>query len=301
MNSKLYKFKYFPKKIFLYNGLLKIKKNDLMLKNKRDEVILQFLQKEFASTLKQVKEEKHKKNNHSSYVWTMWLQGEQAAPEIVQFCLQSIKNHLNEDLNLVILDEKNIHQYITIPKIIQKKYQKGLISPAHYSDIIRSIILKEYGGLWLDSTIFVNAQITKEYTNQDFNTIKNHSCDLLPFCKYRWVYFLIGGSNSLLFSYLYALLTAYWKKYDYAISYFLVDYFIEVARRFDNRVAQLLEENPENNQACFILEEYLEQPLNKQHIQEALENSSQQFYKLSHRNQINQETFAYLKQQSSKK
>ena len=58
------------------------------------------------------------------------------------------------DFNIVILCENNIKDYINLPDHIMKKYFEGKISRTHFSDILRVAILAQYGGLWLDSTVF---------------------------------------------------------------------------------------------------------------------------------------------------
>lgn len=48
-------------------------------------------------------------------VFTLWLQGEEAAPPIVKACLRSMRRHLRQEL--VVLDEKTLFEWISLPGI----------------------------------------------------------------------------------------------------------------------------------------------------------------------------------------
>lgn len=55
-------------------------------------------------------------------------------------------------INVVTLD--NLDHYLKLPRIIFDKYNRGWISGAHLSDVIRINLLAYYGGIWIDSTVF---------------------------------------------------------------------------------------------------------------------------------------------------
>ena len=99
-------------------------------------------------------------------IYTLWLQGEQQAPPIVQSCFKSIRDHCTQDL--VVLDAQNLHNYISLPEAIEEKYRAGKIKPAHFADICRVELLHSYGGYWLDATCFVSAPIPEFIRKEDF-------------------------------------------------------------------------------------------------------------------------------------
>lgn len=99
-------------------------------------------------------------------IWTLWLQGEENAPDLVKACFRSIRANCKQEL--VVLDEKTIWDYITLPPEIVAKRNAGQITHAHFADICRVELLYEHGGIWLDSTAFVTAPIPDEIINQDF-------------------------------------------------------------------------------------------------------------------------------------
>ncbi len=99
-------------------------------------------------------------------IYTMWLQGEDKAPPLVQACFASIRKYCSQEL--VILDENTIFDYITLPEVIVQKYKAGKIARAHFADICRVELLYRHGGIWLDSTAFVTAPIPQWIIDQDF-------------------------------------------------------------------------------------------------------------------------------------
>ena len=86
-------------------------------------------------------------------IYILWFQGFDNAPYIVNKCVESWK-YYNKDWKIILLDRTNINQYIKIEQYIDLSSKKLLL--AHESDIIRLCLLKEHGGLWVDSTLFCN-------------------------------------------------------------------------------------------------------------------------------------------------
>ena len=95
-------------------------------------------------------------------VWVLWLQGEENAPEIVKACIASTKRAF-KGYEYKVLDKSNIHDYIELPDYIEEKYKKGIITHAHYSDIVRVALLSQYGGVWVDATVYCTADGIPSY------------------------------------------------------------------------------------------------------------------------------------------
>ena len=88
----------------------------------------------------------------SDVIWWCWLQGLEKAPDIVRCCLESIKSLGKK---IVLLDGSNIEEYVSLPGHIEEKYEKGIISNAHYTDLVRLELLTKRGGLWIDATTYI--------------------------------------------------------------------------------------------------------------------------------------------------
>lgn len=105
-------------------------------------------------------------NDSNDKIWTIWQQGEEKAPALVKACFRSIRKNCKQEL--IVLDDTNIFDYITLPQEIVEKYKAGKIKRAHFADICRVELLYEHGGYWLDSTGFATASIPDWIEDQDF-------------------------------------------------------------------------------------------------------------------------------------
>ena len=108
-----------------------------------------------------------KKTRGREKIFTLWLQGEKNAPELVQACWRSMRKNC-PDQDLVILDEKTLWDYIDLPDQILEKWRRGQIKNAHFADICRVELLYQHGGFWLDSTAFATAPIPQWIVDADF-------------------------------------------------------------------------------------------------------------------------------------
>lgn len=95
--------------------------------------------------------------NEKEYAFTIWFQGEENAPELVKACFRSMRRNLN--LELIVLDEKNLFEWISLPDYIINKWRAGKIKHTQFSDICRVELLYEHGGLWLDATDFMTSPV----------------------------------------------------------------------------------------------------------------------------------------------
>jgi hypothetical protein len=74
------------------------------------------------------------------------------APELVNVCLESLRASIGGDI--IVLDAQNYTDYVTLPEYVTRKYKKGIIPPALFSDMLRLELLIKYGGTWIDSTVW---------------------------------------------------------------------------------------------------------------------------------------------------
>ena len=95
----------------------------------------------------------HEKSNK---VWICWFQGIENAPLLVRKCYESVKNNLPSK-EVILITNKNIEEYISLPPYIIEKWEKGLITHTHMTDLMRLELLIKYGGMWLDATVFCSS------------------------------------------------------------------------------------------------------------------------------------------------
>ena len=59
------------------------------------------------------------------------------AEAYLQRCLDSIFSQEFTDYEVIVIDENNWHEYITLPDYIIRRREKKQIPPAHFSDLLR--------------------------------------------------------------------------------------------------------------------------------------------------------------------
>lgn len=121
-------------------------------------------------------------------VWICWLQGIEEAPELVKRCMESVKKHLaGAEIHFITLD--NMFQYVEYPQWVIDKWTKGIISNTELSNLLRMELLFRYGGLWLDSTVYLTGSIPEYFYYTDIfmysmQQVGNEACSYNNWCIY---------------------------------------------------------------------------------------------------------------------
>ncbi len=152
-------------------------------------------------------------------IFTMWWQGEDKRPDVVKACNASLQK-LNREV--VILTEDNIHEYIDLPEYIWEKYSKGFISRTHLSDIVRVTALAMYGGVWIDSTVYVANDVPNYMTESLF--VFKQSPQLREIRSYANWWIAAPPQHEMILRQLSALLV-YWKNEDLLLDYYIFHIF----------------------------------------------------------------------------
>lgn len=100
-------------------------------------------------------------------IWQYWGQGydDPNMPEIVKICLESVIRYKPEDCVIVRLSDDNMSEYLDLPDFLRDN--ASLYSRAHFSDILRVLLLTTYGGCWLDATVLLTGPIQEQYWNRN--------------------------------------------------------------------------------------------------------------------------------------
>lgn len=101
-------------------------------KEVQTQILTRYL-KRYLYAAEAVKEKEVVNNDAEDRIFTLWLQGEENAPELVKACIRSMRHHCTQQL--VVLDEKTLFEYIDLPTEIVEKYKAGKIRRAHFADI----------------------------------------------------------------------------------------------------------------------------------------------------------------------
>ena len=180
-------------------------------------------------------------HEHSSFVWTGWLQGFDNAPKLVKACVESMKQNL-AGRKIMLISMDNYRDYIDLPNDIVEKFKAGMIPPASFSDLLRLELLIKYGGTWMDATVLCTR-------GGDISADKVMDCDLFVFQTIvgndkrlhgisNW--FMTSCSNNRHLIVLRDVLMQYWRDYDCCLDYYIMHhFFMSIANLFPNEIAKM--------------------------------------------------------------
>lgn len=170
-------------------------------------------------------ENRHKKNVPNNNVWICWFQGIEKAPDIVKKCNESVKCFL-KDKEIHIITEENMYEYVDVPSYIREKFEDRTISYAHMSDVLRTMLLVKYGGMWLDGTVFLTDKIPQYIYDKPLFLLQYKFKDDLTIVKNSW--FIYAQKDNRILKAVQELLFEYWKRERVLREYFLWHNFLKM-------------------------------------------------------------------------
>lgn len=173
-----------------------------------------------------------KRDNYSGQefpriIWWCWLQGYEHAPELVKSCYASLKKNM-PGYEIRILTNQNIQEYIEMPQYILEKFENGMISAAHYSDILRLKVLIKYGGIWIDSTVLCTG-------NEMCETIEKSELYVYQELSNRYIaasnWFIAAQPHNKILELTEQLLLEFWKNNKVVSHYYIFHLFFSMATK----------------------------------------------------------------------
>ena len=165
-------------------------------------------------------------------IWVCWFQGLAEAPELVKMNYQRLKATF-KDYEVIMITEDNFQDYVKIPDYLIDKWHQGIISYAHFSDIIRIYLLCDIGGIWIDSTVYTTAKTMPKYISDSkffvFKEISLNRGDMPLVVSSNW--FIKSHKNNPILLLTRDLLCAYWQDTDVLLDYFIFHIFLGIASR----------------------------------------------------------------------
>ena len=178
-------------------------------------------------------------------IFTLWLQGEENAPDLVKACFRSVRRHCEQEL--VVLDENTVFDYITLPQEIVEKYRAGKIARAHFADICRVELLYEHGGFWLDSTGFVTAPIPDWIIKEDFFVYMAGQHVGSPY-SFMQNCFIRARKGAYLLDAWRAMILDFWMHENHAFDYFMHQLIFKTLVQNDPRAKKYFAQMPHVDQ-----------------------------------------------------
>lgn len=162
----------------------------------KHQPILHYLEKNYADIIAKYKEKKQSDEalTDDCPIWICWLQGEEQMPSICKKCLESVKNHAGKH-PVIVVTWDNMKEYVSIPPYILQKVGKD-VSYTHFSDILRSNLLANKGGMWIDSTVYISQDFPQ--WNYPFYSLKQDFPGQKKYVtQFKWTTFFMGGYKTI--------------------------------------------------------------------------------------------------------
>ena len=230
------------------------------LKHSKQAHLVEYLKKEYAPIIEKYSAlDKHAFDGKiSPIVWMFWWDGLRAAvPPLVELCIKRMRQ---SGFEVRVIDKENINDYIESSDIVGL-LNNGRIKLPFLSDCIRFRLLRRYGGIWLDSTIFV----TDFSLFSDVLSANGFYSGRFPvYLDWKIVsrgrvssYFLASCPNHPLLSFCDDCFTYYMTCHKHPIDYVQIDYTIRVAYETIPVFKQVIDSIPYNNAQCFMLRNHI--------------------------------------------
>ena len=160
----------------------------------------------------------------NNIIWQYWHQGIENAPPIIKKCFESIKKY-HPECDIRILTYDTIKNYIDLPKKYYDLLEQKKIPIAIFSDVVRLYLLSQYGGMWIDSTIYLTGRIPDNILQADFFAFqKDRKTD--SFEDKMTCFFIKAKANNIWIHLIKNAIESYWRKNDYLIHYFMFEHIV---------------------------------------------------------------------------
>lgn len=204
-------------------------------------------------------------------IWICWFQGEEQMPSIVKACFKTVmKHHGKHEVRLITME--NLDNWLSIPSFIMNKVNTGQITLQLFSDYIRNALLVEYGGMWLDATLYLTDDL-KGYPYPFYTIKQDRPADHVYVSEYRWTgFFLCALKGNPVNSFVKDMLSAYIQSEQSLIEYLLMDYIIVIGYETIPVIRRLIDNVP---YSCPHLHDmHLEQPVDVDRLKEICNDTS---------------------------
>ena len=151
-------------------------------------------------------------------IWQYWESKDGSIPPLVQACLNSV-DKFKGDRKRIILNPDNVKDYVNIPEIFWRMREKGLIKTAFFSDILRTCLLIQHGGIWMDATVLLTEELPEYIANSELFVFQNDlkiDLDGLNMASY----FIVAKPNNPILVQTLKAMEAYWKENRFLVNYF---------------------------------------------------------------------------------
>lgn len=254
-----------------------IKMNSLnkVAQAKKQKHIEKHLLKNYSDIIEKYSSAKESTENCTDFrIWVFWGQGLEKMPPLVKSCY---KNLIKNNNNVQLIDMNNVREFVQIPQVVYEKLEKRELSYTNFSDILRNTLLAQYGGLWIDSTIWFPHKMPEDVKGCTFFSPHNRKDGT------KWCGYAIGSNkkNSITFSFMRDTLTTVCTNEKIWPDYLFMGYLFDFAYKYIPATKAAMDETPQNNTRRFMLFAYMNKPYNDETYNDLIKDNF--IFKLSYK------------------
>lgn len=181
-------------------------------------------------------------------IWQYWAQGIENAQDTARLCFASVDKY-KSDYEVIRIADDNIDEYLELPEFIKEKRSNPEFRAVFFSDLLRVALINAYGGIWLDASILLTADIPNKYEDYEFFMFSRDSDSINKYWGkgdqhfyFNWrEEFKVKHLNSIIYghkkselsSVLLDLLLYFWKNEDEIPHYFFFQIMVNELKVMD--------------------------------------------------------------------
>lgn len=249
------------------------------------------------------------KLNEKSPIFFMWWTGLHTMPPIVELCYKNLYNNAKSH-PIIVITQQNYHQVLPVSIIEQTEkivnlYNNKRICIQHLSDLIRTLILSQVGGIWIDATVFVTPNWDKDLLGSTFysgrrTTLYANSGKSIT--QGQWTsYFIASVKGNPLINFIHNGLKECYERKSEIKEYYTMDYLFSIALKKSLIIKNLISTMPRIDANLFELETLMHKPYKEKEYATFIKTAP--FFKLNHRTKYQSQdsngnitVFGYLSQ-----
>lgn len=224
---------------------------------KNNAVILDYLEREYGGLLEQYRNcTEPAIGQENAPIWMLWWDGEM--PQIIEMCYRSKLRSAGEH-PVILLTKANVREYVSFPDCVWEQFESGKLRIQHLADMIRVQLIRTYGGLWLDASIYCAEEIPETCFQSPLYSNKGNPAPRFV-SNNQWTTFAIGGwKGNVLCAFLDDFFQEYCRQGKPFIDYFMFDCAIALAYRHIPAVRTSLDAMPREERDTYWLNAHLDQ------------------------------------------
>lgn len=221
-------------------------------------------------------------------VYVMWWTGADTMPLLVKVCFENLRRHIH-DHRLHLITRDNVATLFPSLKDevsgLIRLIDVGKICIQHFSDLLRTLILVNGGGVWVDATAFVSPRWDEALTGRPYYSgrrTKAFAQSGKSVTNGLWTsYFIASEKGNPLLRFIHEGLDECYQRTGKIEEYYTMDYLFAIAMKHSDKIRKMVAAVPEIDADLFSLEPALDALWDARAFERFMHAAP--FFKLNHR------------------